>query len=115
MRTTRSDVASSPRSVWRCGIRRALRTSFWSLTLGLVVVAAMAASWVSNIAATLPAFPGLGDIPTSILVVDRDGKLLRPFTIADGRWRLPVRRSEVDPKFVTMLLGYEDRRFNSHG
>ena len=53
-------------------------------------------------------------IPTSTIVVDRDGKLLRPFTIADGRWRLPVTTAEVDPRFLDMLIGYEDRRFAEH-
>ena len=34
--------------------------------------------------------PDPAAIATSTIVVDRDGRLLRPFTIADGRWRLPV-------------------------
>ena len=53
--------------------------------------------------------------PTSTIVVDRDGRLLRPFTIADGRWRLPVTKDEVDPRFLDMLIGYEDQRFYEHG
>ena len=48
-------------------------------------------------------------------MVDRDNRLLRPFTIADGRWRLPVTRDQVDPRFLEMLIGYEDRRFKEHG
>jgi len=51
---------------------------------------------------------------TSTLVLDRNGRLLRPFTVADGRWRLPVDVSEVDPKLVAMLLAFEDRRFFEH-
>ena len=50
----------------------------------------------------------------SVLVVDRDGRLLRPFTLPDGRWRLPVRPGEVDPRYIDMLLAYEDARFFSH-
>jgi penicillin-binding protein 1C len=50
----------------------------------------------------------------SITVVDRSGALLRAFTIADGRWRLPVTLEEVDPRFLTMLLAYEDKRFHRH-
>ncbi len=50
----------------------------------------------------------------STVVLDRDGRLLRAFTTADGRWRLPVTRSEVDPRFLSVLLAYEDRRFLSH-
>ncbi|UHD15743.1 penicillin-binding protein 1C [Thiocapsa bogorovii] len=51
---------------------------------------------------------------TSTLMLDRDGRLLRAFTVADGRWRLPVDLNTVDPTYVAMLLAYEDRRFASH-
>ena len=35
-----------------------------------------------------------------------------PTRRADGRWRLPVgASSDVDPRFLDMLLAYEDRRF----
>ncbi|SRR5690554_2732529 len=53
-------------------------------------------------------------IDTSRQVVDRAGSLLRPFPLPDGRWRLPVRLEEVDPRFVDMLLAYEDARFYTH-
>jgi penicillin-binding protein 1C len=50
----------------------------------------------------------------STLVVDRDGRLLRPFTMANGRWRLPVTAGQVDPRYLAMLLAYEDARFREH-
>jgi penicillin-binding protein 1C len=50
----------------------------------------------------------------SASVVDRSGKLLRAFTTQDGRWRLPVRQADIDPRFISMLLAYEDRRFETH-
>src|ERR1700691_362611 len=50
----------------------------------------------------------------STVVVDRDGRLLRAFTLADGRWRLPVTATEVDPRYLAMLIGYEDGRFFDH-
>jgi penicillin-binding protein 1C len=50
----------------------------------------------------------------STIVVDRDGRLLRAFTLPDGRWRLPVAASEVDPRYLALLLGYEDARFYAH-
>jgi penicillin-binding protein 1C len=50
----------------------------------------------------------------STVVVDRDGRLLRAFTLPDGRWRLPLELSEVDPRYVAMLLAYEDARFYRH-
>ena len=51
----------------------------------------------------------------SAVVVDRDGKLLRPFTTSDGRWRLPVETGDVDPRYLKMLFAFEDRRFYKHG
>jgi len=50
----------------------------------------------------------------SVVVVDHEQRLLRPFTIHDGRWRLPVRLGDVDPRFIAMLVAYEDRRFYQH-
>lgn len=57
----------------------------------------------------------LPTVATSPLVVDRQGRLLRAFTVADGRWRLPVTLAEVDPLFLRLLLACEDRRFYRHG
>lgn len=51
---------------------------------------------------------------TSVQVLDRNGALLRAYTVADGRWRLPLSTVETDPGFVSMLLAYEDRRFADH-
>ena len=53
-------------------------------------------------------------LETSVEVLDRDGHLLRAYTVADGRWRLQVDLDDVDPRFVKMLLTYEDRRFRDH-
>jgi len=50
----------------------------------------------------------------STIVVDRDGRLLRAFTLPDGRWRLPLELGEVDPRYIAMLLAYEDGRFYQH-
>ncbi len=50
----------------------------------------------------------------SPVVVDRDGKLLRAFTMSDGRWRLPATTEDVDPRFTAILLAYEDHRFYEH-
>lgn len=53
-------------------------------------------------------------IPTGAEVVARDGRLLRAWTVADGRWRLATDAGRVDPLFLAMLVAYEDRRFASH-
>lgn len=50
----------------------------------------------------------------SVTVVDRNNRLLRPFTTADGRWRLPVEPHDVDKHYLDMLLAFEDRRFYTH-
>ncbi len=53
-------------------------------------------------------------LETSNEVLDRNGDLLRAYTVADGRWRLAVKQGRVDPFFVTLLLAYEDKRFFEH-
>lgn len=50
----------------------------------------------------------------STIVTDRNGKLLRPFVMADGRWRMPIKAAEVDPRYLAMLIAYEDKRFYAH-
>ncbi|UYN93528.1 MAG: penicillin-binding protein 1C [Enhydrobacter sp.] len=47
-------------------------------------------------------------------VVDADGRLLRAFTTADGKWRLATTPDDVDPLYLALLKGYEDRRFDDH-
>ncbi|WP_245411886.1 penicillin-binding protein 1C [Phyllobacterium leguminum] len=47
-------------------------------------------------------------------VIDRNNHLLRAFATKDGRWRLKTTLDDVDPRFVRMLVAYEDRRFWSH-
>jgi penicillin-binding protein 1C len=53
-------------------------------------------------------------VETSIEVMDRDGRLLRAYTVADGRWRLALPPDRVDPGYLAMLLAYEDKRFYDH-
>ena len=48
------------------------------------------------------------------MALDRHGQLLRPFATQDGRWRLPVETSDVDPRYLAMLKAYEDARFDRH-
>ncbi|AHM03393.1 Multimodular transpeptidase-transglycosylase [Roseibacterium elongatum DSM 19469] len=81
--------------------------------LVLVVLAAGLGAW------RLDRWIATTDIPplvveTGVEVLDRDGRLLRAYTVEDGRWRLPVSYDAVDPGFVEMLIAYEDRRFWRH-
>ncbi|MBF9235026.1 penicillin-binding protein 1C [Microvirga alba] len=50
----------------------------------------------------------------STVVLDRDGRLLRPFATPEGRWRLPIATSDVDPHYLAILKAYEDARFERH-
>ena len=47
-------------------------------------------------------------------VVDANGRLLRAFTTADGKWRLKTSVDDVDPLYLGLLKAYEDRGFDSH-
>src|ERR1700734_1735283 len=59
--------------------------------------------------------PPLGrDLEFSKQVLDRNGKLLPAYATTDGRWRLPAKVSDVDPRFFDVLFAYEDKRFRSH-
>ena len=84
---------------------------FFALAAGILLAAGgrdAGDRWIS--ATVLPPLV----LETSVEVVDRSGVLLRPYTVADGRWRLAVEPSAVDPAFVAALLAYEDKRFFSH-
>ena len=89
------------------------RVRLASVALGGATVAGLvvAAIWISS----LPPLPLDQARRASTVILDRNGKLLRAFAMADGRWRLPVSAaSNVDPGYAELLLTYEDRRFRSH-
>ena len=50
----------------------------------------------------------------SVLVLARDGSILRGFLTPDDKWRLPVKPGDVDPLYRRMLIAAEDRRFAAH-
>ncbi|MGH6979844.1 MAG: transglycosylase domain-containing protein, partial [Stellaceae bacterium] len=47
-------------------------------------------------------------------VVDRHGVLLRAFLTDDGYWRMKTTVADVSPRYLTMLMTYEDKRFYDH-
>jgi penicillin-binding protein 1C len=88
--------------------------------IGRIAMAA-AFAFVLCGAATYAWINSLGPVPLaqakqiSTTVVDRNGKLLRAYAMADGRWRLPVEaKTAVDPGYLDLLLAYEDKRFTTH-
>ena len=54
------------------------------------------------------------EVAYSTAVLDREGRLLRPYAISDGRWRLPANPQQIDPRYLRFLYAYEDRRFLTH-
>jgi len=59
--------------------------------------------------------PPLGkDLTFSARVLDRQERLLRAYATSEGRWRLPAKVADVDPRFFELLFAYEDKRFRAH-
>lgn len=84
-----------------------------ALTLALALWAGAALrdagdGWID--ATTLPPLV----VDTGVEVLARDGTLLRPYQVADGRWRLAVDPTAVDRDFLALLVDYEDKRFYDH-
>ena len=92
-------------------VRRGLRLSLAAILLLLRCDAGAAFAWW--IASLGPAPLG-EDLGYSTLVVDRDGRLLRPTPRRKAAGGCRRRVDSVDPRFIDMLLAYEDKRFRSH-
>ena len=105
-------AASRPNGSNGRGGRLAFRLYAFAVS-GLVVVA-LGLGWLRGEEARLPPIdPALADVRSTV-VLDRDGRLLRPFVTEDGRWRLPVGVDDVDPRYLDLLFAYEDTRFFTH-
>jgi penicillin-binding protein 1C len=89
---------------------RTLKFIFAAVTIAFVGTVTAASLWIASLGRT----PLGQHLSFSTLVVDRDGKLLRPYTTREGRWRLPATREDVDPRFLNLLFAYEDRRYLDH-
>src|SRR5207253_2198255 len=70
---------------------RALRITIASVPCAMVAISIAAAVLI----ALLGSAPRGEGLSFSTLVVDRDGRLLRPYTTEEGRWRLPATREHV--------------------
>src|SRR5688572_10119751 len=78
--------------------------------LGAASCALLGAAWWIT-ASDIPPAP---NVTYSTVVLDREGRLLRPYAVADGRWRLRASAQEVDPRYLRLLSAYEDKRFPTH-
>ena len=85
------------------------------IAAGALAVSAMAgATALVLYARSLPPLDLSAAADRSTVVLDREGRLLRPFLTADGRWKLPVTSEDVDPRYLAMLRAFEDKRFDDH-
>jgi penicillin-binding protein 1C len=50
----------------------------------------------------------------SVIVFDRNGKILRGFTAPDQMWRIPADIKDVSPKLKIAVINYEDKWFRFH-
>jgi penicillin-binding protein 1C len=73
----------------------------WVAVTAFAIVCLVTGPWVIS----------LGPLPlaqaseVSTTIVDRNGKLLRAYAMADGRWRLPVdAKNGVEPTYMKILL-----------
>src|SRR5438309_9255322 len=50
----------------------------------------------------------------SQVVTASSGEILWTFLAADDKWRLSTQRADIDPRYLAMLIAYEDKRFRHH-
>jgi penicillin-binding protein 1C len=82
------------------------RCPLWGFSAAIAAIAGL------YLALAPPALDRSGS--PSVLVLARDGSILRGFLTADGKWRLPVGANSVDPLYRRMLIAIEDQRFGGH-
>ena len=89
----------------------------WTYSLGLGLCVALAAGLAIGLDAADRAYPPPLDKAQTVSaeVLDADGLLLRAFATSESRWRLKTSIADVDPRFLKMLVAYEDQRFYQHG
>ncbi len=89
------------------------RAWLWPALLGLALIVAgttrdLFDQWVED--TDLP--PLIREVSTEVR--DRNGELLRVYTVENGRWRLAINPETVDRGYIDMLIAYEDKRFYQH-
>ncbi|MBY0394958.1 MAG: penicillin-binding protein 1C, partial [Thermoleophilia bacterium] len=75
-------------------MQRTLRIAALAAGVALLGGAGGVAAWI----ASLGSMPLGEELEFSTQVIDREGRLLRPYATADGRWRLPTNVASVDPR-----------------
>ncbi|MDD3446588.1 MAG: penicillin-binding protein 1C [Zavarzinia sp.] len=93
--------------------RLRVRTWLWRFAFGLGALLVLAGAGAIAFDHLFPMPPGRGTGRAAI-VLDARGQPLRAFPAPDGRWRFDAAPADVDPRFLALLIAYEDRRFESH-
>jgi penicillin-binding protein 1C len=88
------------------------RSTVVAIGLAAILCVAIGAAW--GLVDSFGPAPLGRDLELSKTVLDRDGRLLRSYVTSQGRWRLPATRDQVDPRYLDVLLAYEDKRFFHH-
>ncbi|MDX1729986.1 MAG: transglycosylase domain-containing protein, partial [Aurantimonas coralicida] len=92
--------------------RRLAQLGLLGLLLAIAILSAGYSAFEQAVTARIAAI----EVPaTGVEVRDRDGALLRAFANGDGRWRLAAGAGDVDPRYLEMLVAWEDKRFAEHG
>jgi penicillin-binding protein 1C len=84
----------------------------------LLALAVLALPWLAlGLGAcflSLPVALTASEARTTVLVLDRDGRLLREVSVGRGAAEAPVQLAELSPWVVPALLAAEDARFHRH-
>jgi penicillin-binding protein 1C len=78
------------------------------------LVAGLAAIGLVLVVARMPLPEMSRVVSRSQLVLSSSGEPLWGFLAPDGKWRFSISVADADPKFLRMLIAYEDKRFYSH-
>ena len=79
---------------------KTLRLLVLAASLACVALLIGGAWWIASLG---PAPLG-HDLALSTRVLDRNGRLLRAYATGEGRWRLPAKVADVDPRFFDVLF-----------
>src|SRR5262249_51401302 len=108
---TRQATPKAPMQRWGSTSARLLRRGL-ALAAALLLAGAL---WLALLGQRIEPLALAPADALSVTVLDRNDRLLRAYTTADGRWRLPIEPEEVDQRYLAMLIRLEDKRFYSHG
>ena len=112
LRRFKFNFTSHAQKIWERARKSATR-SFWVVGSVIALLFMADVSWNQMMKRLAPV--DLSEtFNTSIIVVDRNDKLLRAFTTENGRWQLPLSQKDVAPHYYDLLLNFEDKSFYEH-